>query len=264
MIPLKLKNKLRILRKFFRKKVFTDFYNNIISYKNEANNFKKNYPDFFSFRELLQYLPLWLLKINSDSLVDEKPWIPFNSYRYLKKVIKKDMIIFEYGSGGSTLFFSKMANKVISVEHNNKWYLKVKKRIELINFKNCETFLEEPKILTEVNKNKYNYCDLESYKSSKERYSNMSFEKYVKTIDLYPDSYFDIIFIDGRSRPSCAKHAINKLKVNGYLILDDSQRDSYKKIGEYLDNKHWTKLVFMGPRPMVSWFTQLTIWKKID
>jgi len=59
------------------------------------------------------------------------------------------------------------------------------------------------------------------------------------------------------------KHAVNKLKINGYLILDDSERDSYKKIHEFLDNKHWEKQNFIGSGPIVPWFTKLTIWKEI-
>lgn len=262
MLSFRIKSNLKKLLKFFKKNIFTNFYNNIIIYKNEMNKIKQNYPDLFCYRELLQYMPLWLLKLNSDSLLDEKPWIPFSSYRYLKRIIKKNMIIFEYGSGGSTLFFSKKANKVISIEYNEDWYSRVYNKVKLKNYKNIEIIFVKPENFKE--KNLYDYTDLESYKTSDEIYKNMSFESYVKTIDLYPDFYFDIIFIDGRSRPSCAKHAVNKLKINGYLILDDSERDSYKKIHEFLNNKHWEKQNFIGPGPIVPWFTQLTIWKKID
>ena len=249
MISLKLKNKLKKVSRVIRKNVFTNFYNNIIRYKNEMNKIKQNYRDLFYFWELLQYLPLWLLKLNSDSLLDEKPWIPFSSCRYLKRIIKKDMIIFEYGSGAFYFIFSKIADKVISIEHNQDWYLRVYNKIKLKNYKNCEIILVEPENFKDLNL--YDYNDLESYKTSDEVYKNMSFESYVKTIDLYPDFYFDIIFIDGRARPFCVKHAVNKLKVNGYLILDNSDVEVYKKIYEYLDNKHWKKLDF---RPLDHMF----------
>lgn len=254
------KNIKSTLRRVIKKII--NFYNNIIIFKKEISKVRKNNPKNLNLCGLLKYLPIWLIKLNSNPLSDKKPWIPFSGFKYLKRIVKKHMVIFEYGSGGSTLFFSKRVKYVISVEHDKVWYLKVKKIIELSKCNNCEIFLREPRINREGSK--YDFSDLGSYTSSDDAYKNMSFESYAKTINLYPDFYFDIIFIDGRSRPSCVKHAVNKLKVNGYLILDNSDIKVYKKIYEYLDNMHWKKLDFLGPGPYVQGFWQLTSWKKID
>lgn len=243
--------------KIIKKKLFYNF----TIFKNETINLKNNYPYYFHLMEIIIYFPIWLIKLNANSLSDEKPWIPFKSYVYLKKIIKKDMFVFEYGSGGSTLFFAKRVRKVISVEHNEIWYLKLKKIIEFKNYKNCKITLIKPEIFKK--NNNYDYSDLESYKSSDDNYKNMSFENYCKVIDTYPNYYFDIIFIDGRSRPSCVKHSVNKLKINGYLIIDDSDRCSYRKIYNYLNNDQWQRIDFIGPKPYVSWFTKLSVWIKI-
>ena len=52
------------------------------------------------------------------------PWIPIKAKIWLDKNLSKDMIIFEYGSGLSTLYFSTKVNKIISIEHDKKWYKK--------------------------------------------------------------------------------------------------------------------------------------------
>ncbi len=34
----------------------------------------------------------------------------------------KNLVLFEFGSGNSTLFFAERVKNVISVEHNKEWY----------------------------------------------------------------------------------------------------------------------------------------------
>jgi hypothetical protein len=46
-------------------------------------------------------------------------------------------------------------------------------------------------------------------------YTGKNFEQYAKSIDLFPDNYFDIVIVDGRSRPSCIQQGIPKLKKTG-------------------------------------------------
>ena len=70
--------------------------------------------------------------------------------------------------------------------------------------------------------------------SSDPNINSFSFKKFVTTIDQYPDHYFDLVFVDGRARNSCIKHAIPKVKNGGYILLDDSDRKSYQKGKDYL------------------------------
>lgn len=62
----------------------------------------------------------------------------------------------------------------------------------------------------------------------------MSFEQYVKSIDEYPNGYFDLITVDGRARASCALRALPKLKNGGWLLVDNMERARYKTVRDLL------------------------------
>ena len=67
------------------------------------------------------------------------------------------------------------------------------------------------------------YSDPNNYTSS----TFEIFKSYVTQIDEFQDEHFDLILIDGRARPSCIQHSVNKLKRNGLLVLDNADRVYY-------------------------------------
>jgi hypothetical protein len=134
------------------------------------------------------------------------------------------MKVFEWGSGGSTLYYSCKAGQVVSVEHNKKWYRRIKK--ELFGTKNVTYLYRKP-----IEKK-------DRYKSFKKRFKGFSFKNYVTTIDSYENNEFDLISIDGRAREMCICHATPKVKLGGYIILDNADRIEYapainKYLGKY-------------------------------
>ena len=188
-------------------------------------------------------------------LKDEEPWITFEAKEWLKDYLTSNMTVFEYGSGGSTLFFSKRIKKIISVEHNPIWYQHIVNILKSKNISNCEYLLLEPQL---VHNSKFDFDDTRSFVSRE--YVNMSFERYVKSIDTFPDKSFDLVFIDGRARPSCIRHAIDKIRSNGFLMLDNSEREYYIT-GERLLTD-WERMDFFGPGPYGHCFWQTSTWKR--
>jgi predicted O-methyltransferase YrrM len=65
-----------------------------------------------------------------ETLKYEIPWIVKGAIYKLDKLLTKDMDVLEFGSGGSTLFFSKRAKSVVSFEDQAKWFNKVSSIIE--------------------------------------------------------------------------------------------------------------------------------------
>lgn len=60
------------------------------------------------------------------------------------------------------------------------------------------------------------------------------------------DAKFDYILVDGRSRVSCLKIALSKIKEDGgILVLDNSERPRYK-VGIDLVPSDWYKYEFIG------------------
>jgi len=178
------------------------------------------------------------------------PWVVVNTKNWLDNFLKKDMKIFEYGSGESTIYFSQHVKNIYSAEHDNDWFIKIKKMCKKFAIKNCTLFLIKPE------KNQDNHDEI--YSSSNQIYNNLSFEKYCKKIKDFPDNYFDLIFIDGRARNGCLLHSLLKIKKHGAIILDNSEREEYNQGKTSLAT--FEKIIFQGQgfEGLREWET--TIW----
>lgn len=188
---------------------------------------------------------------------DNIPMIPFAAQRWLISYLKADMSVFEYGSGGSTIFISKRVKEIISVEHDKYWYHLLYNEIARKNITNCKILLRglEPGTFGKVD-----YSDPESYLSSAPGYRGMNFKRYVTSIQEFPDESFDLVFIDGRARPSCIANALAKVRPGGYLMLDDSHRKHFRRAKKLLTK--WRSKRFYGVAPYKPGFPETTVWKK--
>jgi predicted O-methyltransferase YrrM len=157
----------------------------------------------------------------------DKPWLPQLAIDFLEGYLKPDMIAFEWGSGGSTIFIAERTRKLISVEHNLNWHNKV------IRLKNVEPLLREPQYKMILSSK----TDPLAYYS--ECLGNVNLKRYATTIDKY--KLFDFVLIDGRARPSCLFHAYSHIKPGGILMLDNAERKYYLKQTECLF-ENWEKM----------------------
>jgi hypothetical protein len=201
------------------------------------------------------------LSDNRAPLNDGFPWITFYSRAKIQSLLKSHFTVFEFGGGGSSVFFAKYAKQVYTVEHDTVWLDLVSSKITELKRVNWKGVFIPPQNL---DKKLSDYSDPTLFLSADLRYENMSFEKYVSYIDNFPSEYFDMVFIDGRARPSCIKKSLNKIKKNGFMILDNSERLYYLKTFNL--NREGFKLVFndFGPGPYAREFWQTTIWKKTN
>ena len=182
-----------------------------------------------SFQYFTQYF-----KDNNNSgfshIEKEIPWITYSSIKKLDKILNKNMKVFEYGSGGSTLFYAKRVSEVISVEHDESWFLHLKSVINEKKIENVKLNLKIPVSYETLLNGQTPYKSVH-----KKEYSEFVFNEYVNFIDSFEDNYFDMIVIDGRARPYCLKHSLSKLKPGGYILYDNFERkiyhdDDFKKI----------------------------------
>lgn len=240
------------------------FLDKLKVYLQEAKKMKREYHNSFQIWEILGFFPSWLQSLDGkkNALNENVPWVTFAAIKFLDQKLTKDMRVFEYGSGGSSIFFAERVKEVISIEHDKSWSQKVLEKIQTHGYKNSQLRLVEPKEdLQVINKNA---SDIDSYISNDEIYIGKSFEDYAKSIDEYPAGYFDVILIDGRARPSCFKHAVTKVKEGGFLVLDNAEREYYSNIHKSLNNYHWKKYDFYGPGPYCFYFWQTCIWQKVQ
>jgi len=59
---------------------------------------------------------------NKDGLV---PWITYPAFRQLQRTVRPDAKVFEFGCGGSSLWWASRAAEVTSVEHDAAWAARV-------------------------------------------------------------------------------------------------------------------------------------------
>lgn len=153
--------------------------------------------------------------------------------RVLESRLHKDMKLFEWGSGVSTLWFAERVSQVVSIEHDPFWHEQVTGGLLSLRAKNSKCILIPP----------VNDETLRSYKwQSNWKYYDVlgrpprkpEFLEYISAIDDYDDLSFDCIAIDGRERIGCLVHAIPKLRKGGILILDDSMRPRYAEAFDLL------------------------------
>ena len=206
-----------------------------------------------NWRELKLLLSSKSLLPWNNPIKNKIPWITFKAIKWLEKYLKPNMIVFEYGSGGSTLFFKKLVKKIISIEHDRIWYKKMLKYLKTKNIYFNNYFLIEPKKLLIKDKEKK-----DNSRSTLKTYSKLSFKKYVNSIEKYPQKYFDIIFIDGRARNSCVKKSLTKIRQDGIIILDNSERTIYHESILLLSKYKRIDFYGFGPYSIYPW--QTTIW----
>jgi len=206
----------------------------------------------------IKFAHLWVRSLlpGYNPLNGEVPWLTFKAKAWLESYLKPNMSVFEYGSGGSTIFLSKKVSKLISIEHDKNWYTEVSRALSKKKNSNCEYILCEPE--KEISGAMFSY-DCKTYASALRKYAGMNFEKYVKSIEKYPDGSFDLVIVDGRARSSCIRHAPSKIRPGGYLMLDNSERQRYSDSISLLAG--YKRTDFFGIGPYITYLWQTSVWK---
>jgi hypothetical protein len=155
------------------------------------------------------------------------PWLVYPAITFLGERLSGNMLLFEYGCGNSTVYFSQKVKKVMAVEHNKEWLKKAETRV----YNNTEI------IFSELDKN----------------------GKYCRTI-LNTGMKYNIIIIDGEDRVNCIVNCLENLTEDGIIILDDSEREEYDSGIKFLLEKGFKRLDFWGISAGVLYHKATTIF----
>jgi len=138
------------------------------------------------------------------------PWWSYSFNDFFIPRLKSDIEVFEWGSGSSTLFLAKRVKNIISIEHDKSFIIK----------------------------------DLP--KNAVVKYYELNYNgEYSKAI-LNENKEFDLVIVDGRDRVNCVKNGIKRLKKDGVIILDDSQRENYQEAKEFMKENGFKWIDFSG------------------
>jgi hypothetical protein len=175
----------------------------------------------------------WFRSFHTKQSVDRNgnplPWLTYSSIKFIEPRLKREFIVHEYGSGNSTLWFSHRVSKVVSVEHQEQWFDKLKEKrpanVELI----------------------YKSLDAGS------EYEDAVLER---------KEVFDIMIVDGRRRVKCAANSLKKIKPDGVIIFDNSEREDYKDAISLLEKASYKRIDFWGLGPGIHIQTCTSIFYK--
>jgi hypothetical protein len=200
----------------------------------------------------VRWLRSFTAKAGADAAV---PWLTYGAVTWLDRKIGPATNLFEYGSGASTLYWLSRGATVCSVEHDESWFMQMKSRVESLRAATYHYVpAERPAIGTDP-------CDPLHYLSSDPNYSGMNFARYAANIDSFSDGLLDVVIVDGRVRPSCIMHGVRKLKYDGVLVLDNSDRDLYRPaIEKYLAG--FTEIKFRGFAPRTHGASQTSCFHR--
>lgn len=146
----------------------------------------------------------------------ELPWLPFRLIDELGQKVGSGSRVFEYGGGGSTLWFLEQGAEVVTVEHHPGWAGELGKRITSDRW----TLLQ--------------------------RSADNDYADYVGAIEEYDDDSFDVVVVDGRERARCLTAALPKVRPGGLLIVDDVDRVKYHAA---MDATGWPRRDVVGFAP---------------
>jgi len=158
-----------------------------------------------------------------DSRGEAVPWITYPCIRFLDSRILPRMVVFEFGSGASTAWWSKRVSRVISCEHDRTWFEQVRARAG----GNVEMVHALP-----------------------------GNGQYAGQIRRY-NKEFDVVVIDGEDRVDCAINSMEALKEDGVIVWDNTDRADYQAGFDFLLAKGFRRVDFWGMAPLVL-FESLT------
>jgi len=124
------------------------------------------------------------------------PWIVPGAFAFLQQSVSSNWRVFEWGSGGSTLWFAANCAEIVSVESDPEW----KRKVETLL---AERALEERATIIHLTRET---------------------PEYHLQISIFPDSYFDLVYVDGvrEERNACIDAALRKIRPGGWLMVDNT------------------------------------------
>jgi len=177
----------------------------------------------------------WFKAFDTHQAVDGNglpiPWVTYSFIDFIKPRLTKEMSIFEYGSGNSTLFYAKNVRRVVSVEHDKAWHAKIVKQ----KAENAEMI----------------FCELDKAGLYSKKAASL-------------DEKFDVIIVDGRDRVNCCKFGIEGLTPTGVIVLDDSERENYNEARTFLKQQGFKEISFSGISPGLFYEKSTSVFYKAN
>ena len=177
----------------------------------------------------------WFLSIEKGKSVGGQgqplPWLTYPLISFIEPRLNKNMSMFEYGCGNSTIWFAERVGEIHSIEHNKEWYNEI-----------CQNLPLNAKItLSEINSD-------QSYSAI--TFMNCSDETSYSSEIIRTGQLYDVILVDGVYRSNSVLHSIHSIKNDGIIIVDNVDYVESKQATNQLKKSGFKQLDFWGMCPI--------------
>jgi predicted O-methyltransferase YrrM len=137
------------------------------------------------------------------------PLLNDQANEFLAGIVTPQSVVFEFGSGASTIWFAEHAGVVFSVESDETWYWCVKDTLNQEGLQANIVLVPTP--------------------------DKFGSQDYADQILTFSDETFDIVLVDGKARPHCILNGRAKVKRGGWMVLDDTTYDPVRRALHLMD-----------------------------
>jgi hypothetical protein len=133
----------------------------------------------------------------------DAPWLTAHAIAFLEDWLRPEDTGAEWGSGRSTLWFAQRIARLLSIEHNREWYLRVRSRLDMSGIPNVDLHL----------------CPVQASPDD-----GTPPPEYLLPVASLQNECLDFALVDGIFRDACVRAVMPKLKPGGLLVLDNANR----------------------------------------
>lgn len=149
---------------------------------------------------------------------DLKPMMTNDEFNLMVKYLTKDDTMLEFGSGGSTKHISNIVKNLYSLEHDKKWFEKVKEAVsDNVDLRHVTCHFPNNNV----------HCDYED-----DRHKQY-WEPLITGAKIFNIDRFDKVLIDARARAYCAIDILKYIDSDSIVFIHDyMNRPKYHNIVE--------------------------------
>lgn len=138
-----------------------------------------------------RYLVNRLRVLAYQRLHPEAPWLTAPMIEILAARLRRDQRGLEWGAGRSTLWLAARLGALVSVEHDDAYYRRVRAQVQEKGLRNVELRFRPDEA------------------------------EYVAAAERFAPASLDFVLVDGVARDLCALAALPRLKPGGMLVVDN-------------------------------------------
>lgn len=187
----------------------------------------------------------WFRSVRERRSVDASgaplPWLSYPAIDFIAERLNPTQTLFEYGCGGSTVWFAQRCKEIYSVEHHTQWFEEFSKRLP-----------SNARMIFKPLGHSVKYIEVAFTRASERN----DYSDAILAVSVSPN----VVIIDGIFRNACAAAAHEAVSQTGILVYDNTDFPEAQEGVAYLLAHGWRRLRFVGMSPIVDKITETSIF----